>query len=181
MEKLSKVNAVLFPGGDGDYLDFGKEVFNLVKEHNDNGTFLPLWGTCMGYENMVSYVADEGWNVLEVYDLDSASLAVEFTVDPQTTKMYQWLGAEAYLFEDHNVTYNSHHWSMNPDKFMTDKGLNSTFKLTGISHMPLPDGRPIVASIESDQYPFFGTQFHPEKPTRIFKEDQAVNHSWVSI
>lgn len=125
----------------------------------------------MGYENMVSYVSDEGWDVLSVYDLDSASLAVEFVVDPQTTKLYQWLGAEAYLFEDHNVTYNSHHWSMNPDKFKTDKNLSAMFTLTGISYMPEPDGRPIVASIESEKYPFFGTQFHPEKPTRIFKED----------
>ncbi len=83
------------------------------------------------------------------------------------------------LFEDHNVTYNSHHWSMNPDKFNTDKGLASMFKLTGISHMP--NGTAIVASIESEQYPFFGTQFHPEKPTRIFKEDQIIDHSWLSI
>lgn len=82
MDKLSKVNAVLFPGGDGDYLDFGREVFEAVKAINDQGGYLPLWGTCMGYENMVSYVADEGWDVLGVYDLDSASLAVEFVVDP---------------------------------------------------------------------------------------------------
>jgi anthranilate/para-aminobenzoate synthase component II len=53
------------------------------------------------------------------------------------------------------------------------------FKLTAVSYMP--DNSPIVASVESDQYPFFGTQFHPEKVTRIFKEDLAVNHSWISI
>ncbi len=154
-DKLSRLNGVLFPGGDGDYLDFGRQVFEEIKKINDEGTFLPLWGTCMGYENMVSYVATDGWNVLGVYDLDSASLSLKFTVDPSTTKVYNWLGAEAYLFEDHNVTYNAHHWSMNPDKFNTDKGLMSMFNLTAISYMP--DGRPIVASVESEQYPFFGT------------------------
>ena len=179
IEKLSKVNGVLFPGGDGDYLEYGRFVYEQIKQINDNGTYLPLWGTCMGYENMVSYVATEGWNVLDVYDLDSASLTVDFVVDPQSTKLYQWLGNEAYLFNDHNVTYHSHHWSMNPEKFNTDAGLQSIYKLTGISYMP--DGRPIVASVESEKYPFFGTQFHPEKPTQIFKEDQAVNHSWISI
>lgn len=179
LDKLSRVNGVVFPGGDGDYLDYGRFVFNAIRQINDNGTYLPLWGTCMGYENMVSYVSVDGWNVLDVYNLDSASLTLEFTKDPSETKLYSWLGPEARLFEDHNVTYNSHHWSMNPDKFNTDKGLSDMFKLTAISHMP--DGRPIVASVESDRYPFIGTQFHPEKPTRIFKEDQAVNHSWVSI
>ena len=44
---------------------------------------------------------------------------------------------------------------MNPDKFNTDKGLSDMFKLTAISYMP--DGKPIVASIESDKYPFYGT------------------------
>ena len=123
LEKLSKVSAVIFPGGDGDYLEFGRFVFERVKQINDNGTYLPLWGTCMGYENMVSYVSDDGWNVLGVYDMDSASLTLDFVVDPSETKMYQWLGAEAFLFNDHNVTYNSHHWSMDPTKFQTDKGL----------------------------------------------------------
>jgi len=88
LDKLSKVNAVLFPGGDGDYLEYGRFIFNKVKEINDNGTYLPLWGTCMGYENMVSYVADEGWNVLGIYDMDSASLTLDFAIDPQSTKLY---------------------------------------------------------------------------------------------
>ena len=30
-------------------------------------------------------------------------------------------------------------------------------------------------------YPFYGTQFHPEKAARIFSDQQAVNHSWVSV
>ena len=71
----------------------------------------------MGYENIVSYVSDEGWNVLGVYPLDSASLTLQFVEDPQTTKLYSWLGSEAFLFEDHNVTYHSHTWSMDPTKF----------------------------------------------------------------
>jgi gamma-glutamyl hydrolase len=70
---------------------------------------------------------------------------------------------------------------MNPDKFKTDNGLSSMFKLTGISYMTNATHDPIVASIESEKYPFFGTQFHPEKPTRIFKEGLIIDHSWVSI
>jgi gamma-glutamyl-gamma-aminobutyrate hydrolase PuuD len=33
--KLSKVNAVLFPGGDGDYLEYGRLIFNKIKAIND--------------------------------------------------------------------------------------------------------------------------------------------------
>jgi hypothetical protein len=44
---------------------------------------------------------------------------------------------------------------MNPNKFKTDAGLQSMFYLTATSKMP--NGTEIVASIESDKYPFFGT------------------------
>ena len=34
--------------------------------------------------------------------------------------------------------------------------------------------------MESDKYPFFGTQFHPEKALNVFWPDNNINHSWVS-
>ncbi len=93
--------------------------------------------------------------------------------------MYGWLREDAFHFEHYNFTYNSHTWSMNPDKFQTDYALMNMFNLTAISYMP--DGRPIVASIESERYPFFGTQFHPEKSSRLFREDLNIDHSWLAI
>ena len=74
LEKLRKLNGVIFPGGDGDYLEYGRMIFEEVKRINDEGIHLPLWGTCMGYENMVSYVSDDGWDVLGVYELHDTSL-----------------------------------------------------------------------------------------------------------
>jgi len=46
LDKLSKLNGVLFPGGDGDYYDFGNFIYQAIKEYNDNGTYYPMWGTC---------------------------------------------------------------------------------------------------------------------------------------
>jgi gamma-glutamyl hydrolase len=179
LRKLAGLNAVLLPGGDGDYLEFGRFIYTAVKAANDAGVFTPLWGTCMGYENMASYEATAGWAVLSVYDIDSASLPLSFVKDPAITGMYGWLGADARLFEAGAFAYNSHHWSMDPGKFQTDAGLAAVFELTAISHMT--DGRPIVASMESPHYPFFGTQYHPEKPASIHAPSTHANHSWTSI
>jgi imidazoleglycerol phosphate synthase glutamine amidotransferase subunit HisH len=68
---------------------------------------------------------------------------------------------------------------MNPAKFFNDTNLTQIFNVTAISYMP--DGRPFVASIESERYPFFGTQFHPEKSSRVFDIEANVNHSWMDI
>ncbi len=34
LEKLSKMNGIFFPGGDGDYYAWGKPMFDLVKDYN---------------------------------------------------------------------------------------------------------------------------------------------------
>lgn len=34
-DKLDFVNGVLFPGGGGDYYDFGEKIYNYGKEKND--------------------------------------------------------------------------------------------------------------------------------------------------
>ena len=76
--------------------------------------------------------------------------------------MYSQLQDVAFLFENHNYTYNGHNWGINPEKFETDPGLKESFTVTAISYLPEPDGRPFVASIEGKKYPFYGTLFHPE-------------------
>jgi hypothetical protein len=39
---------------------------------------MPIWGTCAGFHELVSYVADAGWAVHDIYDMDSASLTLDF-------------------------------------------------------------------------------------------------------
>ena len=83
LDKLSKVNGVLFPGGDGDYLEFGRFIFHKIKEYNDNGTYFPAWGTCLGFESFAIYAADEDKEVLGSYSIDNRSMSVKFVKDPR--------------------------------------------------------------------------------------------------
>jgi len=61
-DKISKLNGVLYCGGSADndepYISFGKQVFDLAKSINDAGTFFPVWGTCLGFEDLAQYAAD---------------------------------------------------------------------------------------------------------------------------
>jgi len=36
-EQLEKLNGVVMPGGNGNYLDLGEKILNKVKEFNDDG------------------------------------------------------------------------------------------------------------------------------------------------
>lgn len=57
-ELLEHLNGIVFPGGNGNYLDVGEKIFKKVKEFNDNGQFYPLFGICQGYEYLSIYTSD---------------------------------------------------------------------------------------------------------------------------
>lgn len=99
LEKLSKLNGVLFPGGGGDYLEYGRFIFETIKQYNDNGTYYPAWGTCLGFEMFAVYASDADTAILESYPIEHDSLTLKFTKDPRDTQMFGWLEDLAFLFE----------------------------------------------------------------------------------
>lgn len=111
---------------------------------------------------MTVWASEAGFSVLEKFIMYQTSVSLEFTKDPRDTKMFGWLQDQAFFFEDHNLTYNSHNWSLDPDTFETDSGLKEFFEVLAISYMPEPDNRPFVVAVEGKKYPVFATLFHPE-------------------
>ena len=55
--KVRKLNGVLYPGGGGDYIEFGRKIFNEMISINDNGGFYPAYGICLGFENMAIWAS----------------------------------------------------------------------------------------------------------------------------
>jgi gamma-glutamyl hydrolase len=180
LEKLSKLNGVLFPGGDDDgYYDLGELIFETAKEFNDEGEFYPLWGICQGFENLAMYSADAGKDILTRREAHDISLTIDF-LDDEVDQMFEELGAQKEAFEELAITLNSHSWSIVPESFETDAGLAAIFHPTSLSYTPDEEHLPFVATMESSKYPFFGSQFHPEKHLGEFLDGKGINHSWAS-
>lgn len=181
LDKLLKINGVLFPGGDGDYVEFGRQIINFLQDYNDQvDVIYPAWGTCLGFENMLIWASDAGADILGDY-VSHESLKLEFTVNP-TIDSVMWAnaGLDAYKWEQSAIALNSHSYSVNPDSFTTDASLAAFYKLTSISYTV--DGNlPFGETIEAYHYPFFGTQFHPEKPMTMWNDGKGINHSAESI
>ena len=51
MKTIDHLNGIFYCGGsaEGDYFDFGKKIFDYVKQKNDEGQYYPIWGTCLGF------------------------------------------------------------------------------------------------------------------------------------
>lgn len=76
------------------------------------------------------------------------------------------------------MTFNHHKWGLTVESFIDDAGLSSMFWPTSTSTDK--EGQTFVATMESKEYPFFGTQFHPEKVLGVYNVE-SVNHSWTSV
>jgi len=174
---MTKVNGILFPGGNGDYLETGDHVFKSAITENDAGNFYPIWGTCLGFENLAIFASDSG-SPLSYLESTNQSLLLDFLVDPTTTKMFADLADPEYFHEE-AMTYNHHSFGLALEEFTTDAGLGGMFTATSLS-TDVITGDTFVATFESPKYPFFGTMFHPEKVLTMYNEEH-VNHSWASV
>jgi len=104
---------------------------------------------------MAIWAADE--RPLTQLEAHAVSLPLDFTVDPETTRMFSGLGPKAYFFEEQDLTLNSHTWGVAPPVWETDAGLASRFDITSVSYTTVGEYVPFVASMESPDYPFFAT------------------------
>ena len=92
-DKVSRLNGVLFPGGDGDYLEIGDHIYKSLVQENDAGNFYPLWGTCLGFENLATFASDAE-NPLSSLVSEATSLTLDFLVDPTKTRMFDGIDAD---------------------------------------------------------------------------------------
>ena len=82
MEKMKHLNGVVLPGGNGDYLELGKRVFDEVIKRNEAGEIFPAWGICLGYEYFINYTSSVGWDALGHYEIRSKTIPGKFLKPP---------------------------------------------------------------------------------------------------
>ena len=78
-----------------------------------------------------------------------------------------------------NSQYFNHKNGITPEHFQKYKKLTSLFSISSQSNTS--NGTTIVSSIEGKGFPFYGTQFHPEKNGYIWLKRINVDHHPNSI
>ncbi|KAL7568114.1 hypothetical protein ACA910_019512 [Epithemia clementina (nom. ined.)] len=176
-ELFLQIHMVFLTGGAASY---PKATLNYLLDkvvQRNQEHFFPVWGTCLGMEFLLEYVARRGGagpghdeEILEPgFDSHNVSLALEQVVvqDLYADPLLHHIGTHF------NVTFNNHEMGISPKRFRHNAHLSQTFVMTSINHDAL--GRPFVSTIEPNKeasatsspihswLPFYGVQFHPEK------------------
>ena len=171
-------------GGGSTFPSTAQYIFDKTVEANKQGDYSPLWGTCMGFQwlllaaskNEISLDPPSGQ--MDAYNL---SIPLNFTNAAQESKLFSSAPTEILkILATGNVTMNNHHYGIYPSHFYETQALTSQFKV--LSTNKDRQGVEFVSTIESYNYPIFGSQWHPEKNAFEWGEtngipNEAINHS----
>jgi len=158
-EALKADGVKVLPRIPASYLTKVAKIIDKIKEINDSGRKYPIWATCLGFEAMIIIeshysllrhrVDNKIYAPLPVKILNSDSRSINF-FDKSDTK----------TFGSANLFYFNHKWGFLLRKFKKNGFLRR--KITPVASIT-KNNKEILVWFEYSNYPFVGTQFHPEK------------------
>lgn len=150
-----------------EYYDNVEKIVAKAKAINDSGRKFLLFGVCMGFEAIL--MANTGFKPKLYYIKNNLyQRTINFNipnVDNNSSRLKTFMGQDnIQLFATNESAYFFHNYAVSLENFTTDPAIYNelmpvaTFTIDS-SKKPLE----FVASYEHRKYPFFATQFHPEK------------------
>ncbi|UCE63388.1 MAG: gamma-glutamyl-gamma-aminobutyrate hydrolase family protein [Nitrospirota bacterium] len=165
---FERTNGILFPGGNQRidpsdiYTEEGEILWNLAKEANDRGDYFPIWGTCLGFEELAVLEAGDGQVISLDVVAENLALPLRFTRDLGRSRLFRSFPARLVrALRTQGLAFNSHEHGLLVSEYQSNSSLNSFFRMT--SYNETSKGQLFVSTIEARDYPFYGTQWHPEK------------------
>ncbi|XP_072168050.1 gamma-glutamyl hydrolase-like [Diadema setosum] len=173
---FKSVNGILFPGGSAtiqgltsDYAKAASILYHLAVAANKNGDFFPLWGTCLGFEALMILTAQED---ILMYNIDAHNISfpVKLSPDYGTSRILSTENTPADIIDTlttQNSTYNSHKYALTTTNFTKSAILPSFYQV--LSTNKDLNGVEFISMVEAYNFPFYGSQWHPEKNSFEFK------------
>jgi gamma-glutamyl hydrolase len=171
---FNQINGLYLPSG-GAFASTQKSYYNCCKTFlqlavaaNNAGNYFPVWGGCMGMQQMMIIAdgRDDIENFLETFDsMHNLCLPLIFTDKGLKSKLMKnaYESDPSFLINlmTTDVSLNNHSMGVSPEKFTRSKLLNRTYDI--ISYNYDRNGKQFVSTIEAKDYPFYGVQWHPER------------------
>jgi len=173
-EILDQLQGLLLPGGEVDKFNvdgkpnyYGQQILNIYEyaiSRNEKDRPFFLFGICLGFQELIRAASKNALDVIQGGFSDHFPHSVEF--QPLDfffkSKVLSRGNIEEYarVFKEQSFYYN-HELGITPDHFKKYPELVESLNLLGTSKTP--ENLEFVTIIEHKKYPFFGTQFHPEK------------------
>ena len=158
-----------FAGTQKQYYMACKKLMTMAKKENDKGFYFPVWGCCMGFQQML-IIADGKDNLTtllgEFDSMKNYMTNIELTPEGKKSRIIKGLDEDTFKkITRKNSTLNNHSMGITPKDFNNNSGISEFYKNVGTSVDR--KGVEFVAIIEANDYPFYGVQWHPERNSEM--------------
>ncbi|KAJ0067935.1 hypothetical protein NL108_011735 [Boleophthalmus pectinirostris] len=161
-----------------DFARVAKIFFKLALKANDAGDYFPIWGTCMGMQQLSVLVAGE--NLLSKTTAENEAMPLNLTAEAYLSKMFQDFPAPLMkAITQEPLTANFHNYGLTVQTVLENEKLNNFFTI--LSTNVADNGAHFVSTIEGKKYPFYGVQWHPEVNRFQWKSDKNFPHSYNAV
>ncbi|XP_074997875.1 gamma-glutamyl hydrolase isoform X3 [Calonectris borealis] len=172
------INGVLFPGGGVDlktseYSRVAKIFYRKALEANDKGDYFPVWGTCLGHEELTYLTSGEV--LLVNTKTDGFALPLNFTSAAKDSRLFKNFPDDVlHAFATEPLTSNFHKWSLSMENFTRNEKLRNFYNVLTTN---TDDEVEFISTMEAYKYPIYGVQWHPEKNPFEWKNSPGIPHS----
>ncbi|KAI5763554.1 GGH protein [Gulo gulo luscus] len=179
-EKLfQSINGILFPGGGvnlkkSGYALTAKKFYDFAKQSFDDGDYFPVWGTCLGFEEL-SYLVSGGKSLLTLTHTNGITMPLNFTKGASQSRMFQNFPVDLLKsLSTEPLTANFHKWSLSVMNFTMNEELKNFFNVLTTN----TDGKTeFISTMEGYRYPVYGVQWHPEKAPYEWGNLEGISHA----
>ncbi|XP_075600116.1 gamma-glutamyl hydrolase [Balearica regulorum gibbericeps] len=172
------INGVLFPGGGVDlktseYSRVAKIFYHKALEANDKGDYFPVWGTCLGHEELTYLTSGEV--LLVNTKTDGFALPLNFTSAAKDSRLFKNFPDDVlHAFATEPLTSNFHMWSLSMENFTKNEKLRNFYNVLTTNTVNEVE---FISTMEAYKYPIYGVQWHPEKNPFEWKNSPGIPHS----
>lgn len=161
---FKSINGVLFPGGgvsieSSGYSRAAAAFYRLALEANSKGDYFPVWGTCLGFEQLT--LLTSGQLLLSHTNTRNVTLPLNFTDEIRDGRLFKDFPDDLMKsLRSESLTENSHQWSLTTENFTKTETLKKFYRVLSTN----TDGQnEFVSTMEAYDFPIYATQWHPEK------------------
>ena len=191
---LKQLNGAVFTGGgtsfflpDGvtltQYATTAQLIYNESIAATSRNETWPVWGTCLGFELLLTLAAGNKTVLSGGFDSEDLQLALKPTAAAATSRLWGTVIAETpdswTWLTTENITENLHTQGVTPAAWAGSPPLVAGYR--ALSTNQDRAGREFVSSFESIEGAVYGTQFHPEKNAAEWTPDYSIPHTYHAV
>uniref|UniRef100_V9KMY2 folate gamma-glutamyl hydrolase n=1 Tax=Callorhinchus milii TaxID=7868 RepID=V9KMY2_CALMI len=177
------INGLLYPGGGvnimtSSYAKLAAIFYNLTIEANDHGTHFPVWGTCLGFEELTFTTSGE--NLLTLTNTSNLTLPLTFTKESRDSRMFKKFPKDLLqALAEEPLTANFHKWSLSVKNFTSNAKLSNSYRI--LTTNTDSQGLQFISTMEARNYPIYAVQWHPEKNPYEWSKKENIPHSLTAV